>query len=254
MKQRSRGKRGWKKIVSNLLILGGLLVIAYPAGTWGITWWEQRALERELLEAAPGLDESPAELLQTGMVVVDKFDQDEKQQVLDAAREAERRAVMEDLARRAQEFAESSNGKGGTPLGRLVIPKIGVDVIVIEGTGRGDLREGPGHWPETPLPGASGNFVISGHRTTYGAPFFNLDKLEPGDTIEFAAPYAVFRYKITRVVIVLPHEVDTVKQRGVEEISLATCHPIYSAEQRLVVQAEIEGFKILDGGVAVSGL
>ncbi len=253
MKQRSRRSRGWKRVVSNLLIVGGLLVLAYPVGTWGVTWWEQRSLERELLDAAPGLDAAPADMLQTGMVVVDTFDPDEKQELLDAAREAERRAVMGDLARRAQEFAEASNGKGGTPLGRLVIPQIGVDVIVIEGTGRGDLREGPGHWPETPMPGASGNFVISGHRTTYGAPFFSLDKLVEGDIIEFAAPYAVFRYRVTRVVIVFPDQVDTVKQRGIEEISLATCHPIYSAKQRLVVQAELEGFKIIDGA-AVSGL
>ena len=108
--------------------------------------------------------------------------------------------------KRPPSFAATVAGKGGTPLGRIVIPKIKVDVVVIEGVGKSDLREGPGHWPETPFPGQGGNFVVSGHRTTYGAPFFKLDRLKAGDEIDLLMPYVSARYEVTEVLIVAPNQ------------------------------------------------
>lgn len=239
----------WRRRIANLLILGGVLVILYPVGTWALTWWEQRSLERALVASHPALAQSAGPLLEDDAVIVpmDFGDVDAEQQtVKEKGREAERVALTRALDQAAVAFAAEMGDSGGTPLGRLTIPKIGVDVIVIEGTGRGDLREGPGHWPETPMPGAGGNFVVSGHRTTYGAPFLKLDKLAEGDVIELTTPYAALRYEVTRSVIVLPDQVEVVAQRGLEEISLATCHPIYSARQRLVVQARLVAFKLLD--------
>ena len=99
---------------------------------------------------------------------------------------------------------------------------------------------------ETPLPGLGGNFVVSGHRTTYGGPFFKLDKLEPGDRIDLLLPYAAATYRVTQKVIVFPNQTDVVAQSGKEELSLATCHPIYSARQRLVIKAEMVSFKVLE--------
>jgi sortase A len=163
-----------------------------------------------------------------------------------ANEEAERKQAAEKAAFRAaaEAFAAENNGEG-VPIGKMLIPEIGLESVLIHGTGRNDLREGPGHWPETPMPGMEGNFVISGHRTTYGAPFLRLDKLEPGDQIDVLLPYVAARYRVTRSLIVNPDEVDVVAQRGLEEISLATCHPIYSARQRLVIQAELISFKLL---------
>ena len=116
---------------------------------------------------------------------------------------------------------------------------------MVEGTGKGDLREGPGHWPETPFPGQGGNFVVSGHRTTYGAPFLKLNKVKVGDEIDLVLPYGVARYAVTRIVIVLPTQVDTVAQLGKEQVSLAACHPIYSASHRIVVQGDLTAFQLI---------
>ena len=68
----------------------------------------------------------------------------------------------------------------GEATARIVIPAIGVDKIVVEGVSLADLKKGPGHYPETPLPGQEGNAAIAGHRTTYGAPFHRLDELQAG--------------------------------------------------------------------------
>ena len=80
----------------------------------------------------------------------------------------------------------------GQPLGRIRIPSIGVSSVVVAGTGTSDLRLGPGHYPGTPLPGARGTVAIAGHRTTYGAPFRKLDKVNKGDRIEVRMPYGTF--------------------------------------------------------------
>jgi len=245
----------WRRRISNLLILGGLLVLLYPVGTWAVTWWEQRALQQALVASHPDLAEDAGAALQDDAVLVPLDFGDasaEHLTVKEQEQKAESIALTRALARAAAAFTEEVGESGGAPLGRLTIPKIGLDVVVIEGVGRGDLREGPGHWPETPMPGAGGNFVVSGHRTTYGAPFLRLDKLVEGDVIELILPYAALRYEVTRSVIVSPNQVDVVDQRGVEEISLATCHPIYSARQRLVVQARLTAFKLLDVGAAAA--
>ena len=68
-------------------------------------------------------------------------------------------------------------------MARLEIPRIGVDEIVVAGVGVDDLHKGPGHYPDTPLPGERGNVAIAGHRTTYGAPFHDIDELQPGDEV-----------------------------------------------------------------------
>ena len=78
-----------------------------------------------------------------------------------------------------------------------MIPAIGVDKIVVEGVSLADLKKGPGHYPETPLPGQEGNAAIAGHRTTYGAPFNRLDELEPGDEITVTTVQGEFTYEVT---------------------------------------------------------
>ena len=235
--------RDWRWVLSNLLILVGVLVLLYPVSTWVYAWWQQRSLEQELVATHPMMAQPAAEVFVADMVptgvdrTIFRTQEEKDKQVVEV--ESLRRAA----ARFASEFLQG-DGSGGVPIGRVIIPKIGVDTVLVEGTGRADLREGPGHWPETPLPGMGGNFVVSGHRTTYGGPFFKLDKLKPGDRIDLLLPYAAASYRVTRTVVVLPSQTDVVAQRGKEELSLATCHPIYSARQRLVVQAEMVSFKV----------
>ena len=125
----------------------------------------------------------------------------------------------------------------GSALARLIIKKIDLDVIVVEGVEPGNLRDGPGHYPGTPLPGEDGNFVMSGHRTTYGAPFHNLDAMAPGDEMILQTAKGEFRYRVDWVKVVAPTEIGvTVSTPGTHEITLTTCHPKFSASQRLVVR------------------
>ena len=86
----------------------------------------------------------------------------------------------------------------GTPVGEVRIPAIGLDQIVVEGSGEADLRKGPGHYLGTPLPGQHGNVAIAGHRTTYGHPFYSLDALKVGDPIVLTTLQGVFVYEVTK--------------------------------------------------------
>ena len=90
----------------------------------------------------------------------------------------------------------------GDAIARIAIPAIGVSEYVIEGTDLGSLRRGPGHYPETPLPGDPGTVAIAGHRTTYGAPFREIDQIDPGDRIVVDMPDGRFVYRVERTVIV----------------------------------------------------
>jgi sortase A len=128
----------------------------------------------------------------------------------------------------------------GDPMGRIVMPAIGVSEVFVEGTGAGDLRTGPGHYPGTPFPGERGTVAIAGHRTTYGAPFRNIDKLDAGDRIELRMPYGQFTYRVEQTRIVPPTEVSVTNRVSFDRLILSACHPLYSAAQRIVVFARLE--------------
>ncbi len=256
-------RRSWKRWVADLMIVAGVLLLAYPLGTWGYTWYQQRELRQQLESNNPQLAAAGAALTAIDFVPIEVKAENAQQSTTTttenpdvvaaraaaeaaAAAEAERLAVLAAFRAAADDFERSVGGQPGEPIGQILIPSIGLDVIMVEGTGKGDLREGPGHWPETPLPGQGGNFVVSGHRTTYGAPFLKLNKVEVGDEIDLVLPYAIARYTVTRVIIVYPDEVDEVAQLGREQVSLAACHPLYSAKQRIVVQGDMVGFKLIE--------
>lgn len=129
--------------------------------------------------------------------------------------------------------------EAGDPIAVIQIPEIGVDEIVVQGTGRKDLQKGPGHYPATPLPGQIGNAAIAGHRTTYGAPFFRLDELEPGDEIIATSLLGDYVYVVTELLVVKPTDVWVVDNTPDAQLTLTTCHPKYSARERLVVKARL---------------
>jgi sortase A len=127
----------------------------------------------------------------------------------------------------------------GEAIARVVIPEIGVDKIVVEGVSRSDLRKGPGHYPDTALPGQPGNAAIAGHRTTYGAPFHRIDELEVGDEILVTTLQGSFTYEVTAQQIVRPTDVEVIEDQGDDRLTLTSCHPKYSARERIVVSAEL---------------
>ena len=142
------------------------------------------------------------------------------------------------LAFRARAFGRRLDP--GDPMGRIVMPAIGVSEVFVEGTGAGELRTGPGHYPETPLPGERGTVAIAGHRTTYGAPFRRIDRLERGDRIELRMPYGRFVYRVERTRIVPPTETSVTARVDHDRLVLSACHPLYSAAKRIVVFARLE--------------
>ena len=127
----------------------------------------------------------------------------------------------------------------GDAIGRLEIPAIGVKDYVVEGTDTANLRKGPGHYPETPLPGERGTVAIAGHRTTYGAPFRNIDKLKRRQVIKLDLPYGRFVYHVERTKIVDDSDFSVLRKVRHDRLVLTACHPLYSAAQRVVVFARV---------------
>lgn len=111
---------------------------------------------------------------------------------------------------------------------------------IVEGTGEGQLQQGPGHYPGTPLPGEAGNSAIAGHRTTYAAPFYNLNELQPGDLIYIQTSQGIFDYSVSYSETVSPTDTAVLDDTTVPQLTLTTCNPRYSSTQRLVVVALLQ--------------
>lgn len=147
----------------------------------------------------------------------------------------------------APQLAAFEPGQG---IARLYLPTLGADetTVVVEGVGTEDLKKGPGHYPGTAAPGAIGNVVLSGHRTTYGAPFNRLDELKPGDAIVVETRGFFYTYRVTGTTVVLPSAIgetypvpNTPGAAPMQRLlTLTTCNPKYSARTRLIVRALLQ--------------
>jgi sortase A len=130
----------------------------------------------------------------------------------------------------------------GRALTRLEIPKLDVDVVVVEGTTPAALHAGAGHYPDTPLPGEDGNVAIAGHRTTYGRPFNRLADLRPGDRVVLTTPIERHVYEIDGSPWVVD-AYDWAPVRSYPEsgawLTLTTCHPEGSATHRVIARAKL---------------
>jgi sortase A len=142
--------------------------------------------------------------------------------------------------------------KTGDPLTRIVMPRLGVDAVVVEGTSPAALRAGAGHYPNTPLPGEAGNVAIAGHRTTYGKPFNQLDELGVGEEVRLETPLATYTYRVVPAPpdarnvctngacwVTTPTDWGVVAPTDGAMLTLTTCHPKGSAAQRLILRAEL---------------
>jgi sortase A len=125
-----------------------------------------------------------------------------------------------------------------SPVTRLRLRRLGIDVVVVQGVTSAALRAGAGHYPSTPLPGERGNVAIAGHRVTYGHPFRRLDQVRTGDAIELLTPVGTFVYEVAVApFVVFPNDLSVLRQDARSMLTLTTCNPVHSARQRLVVQA-----------------
>ena len=210
--------------LSTVLIVSGVLLLADAGAT--VTWQEplsavynhfqQSRLSGELDDDIAALRPTPLEKRALASLP------DGSSRVAFAARALDRKI------------------KDGQPIGRIVIPRIDVSKVIVEGTTTEVLPKGPGHYPDSPLPGAPGTVAIAGHRTTYGAPFRKVDKLKPGDRIRLLMPYAEITYRVEMLRIVDPSDTYVTARRSYDRLVLTACHPLYSAAKRIVVFAREE--------------
>jgi len=128
----------------------------------------------------------------------------------------------------------------GEAWGRIEFPTLDKDYVAVEGTDQGTLQSGPGHYPETRLPGEGATTAIAGHRTTYLAPFRYIDQLGEGDEVVIEMPWARFTYEFEEQLIVEPAQTEVTDTVGHERLVLSACHPLYSAAQRIVIFAKLK--------------
>ncbi len=214
-------RRALRALSSVLIISGALLLL--DAGLT-VAWQEPvSALYAQVTQGQLGGDLDDLET--SGATPLE-------QRVLDRLKTPERRLgfLARSLKRRRQE---------GEAAGRVRIPAIGVKYVVVDGTDTESLRKGPGFFPQNPYPGARGTVAIAGHRTTYSAPFRNVDDLDRGDRIYVDMPYGRFTYAVERSRIVTPESVWVLRRQSYDRLILSACHPLYSAAQRIVTFAKL---------------
>lgn len=211
------------RAISTVLIVAGVLMIADAGIT--LAWQEPvsallaRIEQNKLSGQLDKIEAAPPTRVQ--------------QRVLRALDTQRRRIAF--LAREARRTAQT-----GDPIGRIAIPQIGADFVVVQGTDSATLRKGPGHYPSTTFPGLPGTVAIAGHRTTYLAPFRKVDELKHGDRIVLTMPYGRFTYAVERTQIVKPTALWVTRDVGYQRLVLSACHPLYSAAQRIIVFARLQ--------------
>ena len=139
----------------------------------------------------------------------------------------------------AEARAYASTLHVGDPVGRLRIGRIGLNMVVVQGTDDGTLKRGPGHYVDSGLPGEGHLVYIAGHRTTYLAPFAEINDIRAGDVVSFEVPYGTFTYRVTGHYIVSNHDVAVLRDHGRELLRLQACHPRFFATHRYIVDAKL---------------
>jgi sortase A len=152
-----------------------------------------------------------------------------------APRESAAETSLERIAAAAKQL-RSDLGEG-KPVGRLIVPRLDLNAIVVNGTAHDDLAKGPGRELHTFMPGQDELVYVAGHRTTYSAPFSDIDKLRRGDRITFELPYATFVYEITGHRVVPADDIAVLRSKHHEELILQACHPRFFATHRYLAFA-----------------
>lgn len=244
-------------VIASILFAGGLALILYPFFTnipsylqkdSQLTQWE---LEKK----------SETSFLQENTVKNDDEKSDAQEDNTGLLPDKAAGANQGEATEQQSEKNNANGNSNGQPLQenisidtaedlfplKISIPKIEVEWITNEGADVPTLRKGPGHIPQTPLPGEEGRCTISGHRTTYGAPFNRIDELEDGDLIYLETlNNKVFAYKVTDVEVVIPTFVEILIGTDKKELLLTTCYPEYSSRERMVIISELINLYPLD--------
>ena len=207
-------------MLGSLLVLAGVGLLAWSLCVWlwedpftGLyTRYEQRALARSYDRLEAAYRPRPRAGAIPSLAV-------------------ERRTV----AREARRFRMQV--RRGAAIGRLSIPRLGLNMVVVNGTDASSLKKGPGRDPRTFMPGERELVYVAGHRTTYSAPFSDIDDLRRGDRVSVRVPYATLVYRVTGHVVVPADDLDRLRSRGREVLALQACHPRFFASHRYIVYA-----------------
>lgn len=220
-------------ILSIALITAGLIVIADV----GITLAYQEPLSSIYSSIKQGEKESQLKRIESEFLTPSDV------QAIDRARQTKdprlrKRVESANFAQLARRLVDESDP--GDALGRIEAPGMdGLNMVFVQGTDESSLELGPGHYPETAMPGQGRTVAIAGHRTTYLAPFRHIDSMKPGDKITLKMPYGTFVYSVQKTEVVDPSDVGIVHDTGYERLVLSACNPLYSASQRYIVFARL---------------
>jgi sortase A len=207
------------RIIGSLLIVAGVLTLAWVVLVWRwqdpftalYTHFEQARLSNSYEKRADAFRPSatPGDLASVQRLVA-----------------AEARAYQGSL-------------HPGEPVGRLIIGRIGLNMVVVQGTDHGTLMKGPGHYIGSGLPGEGHLIYVPGHRTTYLAPFAAINDIRAGDYIRFGVPHGTFTYRVTRHYVVADNAVGVLQDDGKEVLRLQACQPRFFATHRYLVDAKL---------------
>jgi sortase A len=228
-----------------MITVGTLLLLFVAYQLWGTgirTAQAQNRLDDELTEQLAAAEEARAAAAATSTTATTPTTAEDPTVTSTTRREAP--STVDTLP-------EELRPQSGAAVGQIVIPAIGVDWTFVEGVSVANLKDGPGHYPTTPLPGQAGNAAIAGHRTTYGAPFGRVDELAPGDEIDITTVQGTFTYLVETTEIVSPSQTEVLAADHWDfdgdpatiddTLTLTSCHPKYSARQRIIIGARLVG-------------
>jgi sortase A len=147
------------------------------------------------------------------------------------------KAERASIAREAKLYRLSS--KRGQVIGRLRVPRMGINMLLVNGTDHDTLKKGPGRDGRTFMPGENRLVYIAGHRTTYLAPFSHIDRLRRGDRVTIEVPYGTFIYAVTGHRIVKSTDLSVLRSPRHELVELQACHPRFFATHRYIAYAKL---------------
>ena len=211
--------RRWIRLLGTVLVVLGVLTLVWAGVVWRwqdpftalYTTWRQHQLTAQYDKRVEAFN-APA----PGTSVA-----------------AERR----NIAREARRYRLGS--RRGEAIGRIRAPRMGVNMILVNGTDHETLKKGPGRDLRTFMPGENRLVYIAGHRTTYLAPFSHIDRLRPGDRITIEVPYATFIYSVTHHRIVKATDLSVLRSPRHELLELQACHPRFFATHRYIAYARL---------------
>jgi sortase A len=228
MRRPPRRRRRLVLDISSVLILSGLLLLL-DAGVTLV--WQEPVTAAIGLVARSTVDKRFLNYQTAPLSVIDR-------DALAGLRSRRERIAY--LARREQRQLQT-----GDAVGQIQMPKIGAGYTIVEGTDEQSLEKGPGHYPATGLPGMGQTVAVAGHRTTYLAPFEQINELVAGDKIFVTMPYGRFTYQVQYQKIVPPTALWVTRNVGYDRLVLSACNPLYSAAQRIIVFARLQAVKPL---------